>query len=65
MKKLAVVYHEGVAGYDFGPGHPFRGDRFPRYMEFLKNRGLFREDCRLIEPRTAEDSDLALVHTTD
>ena len=66
MRKLAIVYHEGIADYDFGAGHPFRGDRFPKYMDLLKAKGLLDiKEVHLIEPRPAEDPDLTLVHTSD
>jgi acetoin utilization protein AcuC len=35
---VAVLYREELKEYDFGPGHPFRGDRYQIFPEFLKNR---------------------------
>lgn len=35
---VAILYREELAEYDFGPGHPFRGDRYQLFPEFLKKR---------------------------
>jgi acetoin utilization protein AcuC len=66
VEPLAIVYHDEVAGYDFGVGHPFRGDRFPRFMDLVKRHGLL-SDLRvtIVEPVSASDADLRLVHTED
>ena len=64
MDRVAIVYHSGVAEYDFGPGHPFRGDRFPRFMRLLDAHGLLsRPEVRLVEAEAAGDADLLLVHS--
>jgi len=66
VDRIAIVYHGGVAEYDFGPGHPFRGDRFPRFMRLLESHGLLsRPEIRLVEPEAAGDADLRLVHSDD
>ena len=66
MEKAAIVYHRGVEGYDFGPGHPFRGDRFPRFMRLLEEYGLLsKPGVELVEPGPAGDTDLLLVHSED
>ena len=35
---LAILYREELKEYDFGPGHPFRGDRYEIFPPFLKER---------------------------
>jgi len=40
VESVAIVYHKGVSGYDFGPGHPLSGDQFPRFMDLIEDRGL-------------------------
>ena len=30
---IAVVYSDELKGYDFGPGHPFRSDRYANFMK--------------------------------
>lgn len=34
----AILYRDELREYDFGPGHPFRGDRFELFYRFLKDR---------------------------
>ncbi|MFQ6054208.1 MAG: hypothetical protein ACE5OO_08295, partial [Candidatus Bathyarchaeia archaeon] len=66
MDRVAVVYHEGAAEYDFGPGHPFRGRRFPRFMELLESHSLLsRPEVQLRRPEAAADPDLRLVHSDE
>lgn len=36
---MKFVYDKSISSYDFGPNHPFRGDRFPSFIKFLKERG--------------------------
>jgi acetoin utilization protein AcuC len=66
MKDIAIVYHEGVADYDFGQGHPFRGDRFPRFIKLIKEHGILDlPSVELFEPELAVDEDLRLAHSDD
>lgn len=63
---LAIVYHDGVSKYDFGSGHPFRGDRFPRFMDLLRKHKLLPHPrVDLVEPEAAGDEDLLLVHSEE
>jgi len=32
---IGVLYREELREYDFGPGHPFRGDRYAAFLKFL------------------------------
>jgi acetoin utilization protein AcuC len=54
-----VVYSDDIKGYDFGPGHPFRSDRYTNFMNLLRSRF---DSHREIEPRRASDQELQLVH---
>ncbi len=66
MEKAAIVYNKGEEGYDFGPGHPFRGDRFSRFMRLVEEYGLLsKPGVELVEPRVASDADLLLVHSEE
>lgn len=61
--KSALVYSDSLQCYDFGPGHPFRGDRHADFMKlFMKEIGT-SEDIAIVEPTPATDEDLALVHS--
>ncbi|MFP3951723.1 MAG: histone deacetylase family protein [Candidatus Bathyarchaeia archaeon] len=52
--------------YDFGQGHPFRGDRFPKYISLLKEKGIIsREGVNLVKPKPARNDDLLLVHSKE
>jgi hypothetical protein len=31
----ALAYGDDIRGYDFGPGHPFRSDRYVNFMKLL------------------------------
>ncbi len=35
---MKFVYEPSISKYDFGPSHPFRGDRFPSFVDFLRKR---------------------------
>ncbi|MGD2200218.1 MAG: histone deacetylase family protein [Candidatus Bathyarchaeota archaeon] len=64
MGSSAIVYHPDVKGYDFGPGHPFRGERFSRFMALLERHGIFNDTgiCR-VKPGPAENGLLSLAHS--
>ena len=64
MDKLAVMYHEYLKNYDFGIGHPFRGNRFPRYINLIKSEGLLKDpSVTLYEPIQASKEDIANTHS--
>jgi acetoin utilization protein AcuC len=63
MKPVAVVYNKCVVGYDFGRGHPFRGDRFPKFIKLAEEKGLFCDpQVLLIEQKPATEDEIALIH---
>ena len=35
---VAILYRDELKEYDFGPGHPFRSDRYDIFPKFLKLR---------------------------
>ena len=55
----AIVYCDEIKGYDFGPGHPFRSDRYVNFMKLLRATVAGFEE---VEPRRASDEELLLVH---
>jgi len=56
---LTIVYSDDIKGYDFGPGHPFRSDRYVNFMSLLRAKLQAHGE---IEPRGASDQELMLVH---
>ena len=56
---LTIVYSDDIKGYDFGPGHPFRSDRYTNFMNLLRSK---LDSHQEIEPRRASDEELMLVH---
>lgn len=66
LNSTAIIYNENISDYDFGHGHPFRGDRFPKYISLLEEKGILsRENIELLKPKAASDDDLLLVHSRD
>jgi acetoin utilization protein AcuC len=61
---LAIAYSDKMKGYDFGPGHPFRGDRYARFMDLLRQK-VSSTDFEVVDPRHASDEELLLVHDRD
>ena len=63
VARTAIAYHEKYSQYDLGPGHPYRGDRFPRSWEFFKHMGLLdRPEVVVIRPEPAPREVLLKVH---
>ncbi|MFW9794598.1 MAG: histone deacetylase family protein [Candidatus Thorarchaeota archaeon] len=61
--QFGITFHEKYRQYDFGPGHPFRGDRFDDALDFFKERGLFKlPNVSIIEPEIVKMQDLLRVH---
>jgi acetoin utilization protein AcuC len=61
--KTALVYGPEIRKYDFGEGHPFRGDRFDNFMKFFQERfAEYQNQFERIEPAPATDEQLSLVH---
>lgn len=61
---LTVAYSDHLKEYDFGPGHSFRGDRYARFMNLLKQK-IHRAEFEVVEPRYASDEELLLAHDND
>lgn len=63
-ERIAVGFHEKFKQYDLGEGHPFRGDRFAKAMEFFQKQGLFiKPELSLFQPQPASRRDLLRVHS--
>ena len=62
---VAILYRDELKEYDFGTGHPFRGDRYELFPRFLKNR-LSPDNCYNILPaESATEEDLLRICDAD
>jgi acetoin utilization protein AcuC len=61
---IGVLYQEGLREYDFGPGHPFRGDRYVNFLRFLREQ-MAEEHYRVLAAAPAKDEDLRLICAED
>jgi acetoin utilization protein AcuC len=62
---IRILYQDGLKEYDFGPGHPFRGDRYNTFLEFLREKLTENEDYQIVEAAPATDDDLLLICEKD
>ncbi len=62
---IAILYHEEMREYDFGPGHPFRGDRYDIFPKFLKERIPEDDAYRFIKATPATEDDLLVICSKD
>ncbi|MFC1981833.1 histone deacetylase family protein [Chloroflexota bacterium] len=58
---VGIIYREGLKEYDFGPGHPFRGDRYQIFLRFLGDNLAEDDNYRILEAEPAGDADLLLI----
>ena len=63
--KIALLYREELKEYDFGPGHPFQGDRYEVFPRFLKENLAEDENYQIIKAAPASDEDLRLICQKD
>lgn len=63
--KTTILYHEDLKEYDFGPGHPFRGDRFQIFPRFLSQRLKPDENYQILPAEPANEDDLRLICQTE
>lgn len=63
--ELAILYQDGLKDYDFGSGHPFRGDRFGVFMRLLGERLEEGRHYRILAAEAAGDEDLLLICERD
>lgn len=61
--RVGIAFHEKYTQYDFGSGHPFRGDRFDNAMKLFEAQGLLGlPDVEVLKPEIATLKDLMQVH---
>lgn len=64
--KTTIIYSDELKNYDFGPGHPFRGDRFASFFQLYKEKLGEDKNFQLIENNEpASDKELELWHTQE
>jgi acetoin utilization protein AcuC len=62
---IGILYNEALKEYDFGPGHPFRGERYELFYRFLRESVPEDDNYRILEAEAATDDDLALICSED
>lgn len=62
---VAILYREELKEYDFGPGHPFRGDRYEQFPPFLQKRLPEDDHYRWLAADAATDDDLLKICDQD
>lgn len=62
---LPILYREELKEYDFGPGHPFRGDRYQIFPKFLREKFSSPGYFKFLEADWAEEKDLLLICRQD
>jgi len=61
-----IIYSDELRNYDFGPGHPFRSDRFEFFLKFYKEVLTKNKEFKLMKnTRLASYQELELWHTKD
>ncbi|GAI07626.1 unnamed protein product, partial [marine sediment metagenome] len=58
---LAILYRQELREYDFGSGHPFRGDRYGIFPQFLRENLAEDDNYRILKAEPATDEDLLLI----
>jgi len=62
MNKVRFYYNHGFEALDFGPGHPMRGDRYPKALAEFRRMGLL-ERMEICSPELIGDDILTLFHS--
>ena len=62
---IAILYREELKEYDFGEGHPFRGDRYETFPKFLRENLSEDDNYKILKADWATDEDLKLICKTD
>jgi acetoin utilization deacetylase AcuC-like enzyme len=61
--KIGVLFSNKLKNHDFGPGHPFRGDRFEIFLSYF-NKTLLKSNKFevFLNEESASDDELAFWH---
>ncbi|HAM44764.1 MAG TPA: hypothetical protein DCM67_07105, partial [Propionibacteriaceae bacterium] len=58
---VTILYREELREYDFGVGHPFRGDRYEIFPKVLQQHVVPDGHYRLLAADTCTEEDLRLI----
>ena len=58
---IGILYREELKEYDFGPGHPFRGDRYQVFPQFLRDNLAEDDNYRILKSEPVSDQNLQLI----
>ncbi|HEY90598.1 MAG TPA: hypothetical protein G4O07_02070, partial [Dehalococcoidia bacterium] len=56
-----ILHREELKEYDFGPDHPFQGDRFEIFPQFLKQNLAADGNYQVVKAEPATDDELRLI----
>lgn len=59
--ETSILFREELKEYDFGVGHPFRGDRYVDFYKFLQQNLKEGSDYCLLKAEPVSDSDLQMI----
>lgn len=62
---VAILFRDELKEYDFGPGHPFRGDRYELFPQFLQSRLSPDNYYRILAAEAATEEDLSKICDLD
>lgn len=62
---VGVLYRQELREYDFGEGHPFRGDRYEIFPQFLKERVPQNDNYTMLQAGYCSEEDLLLICNQD
>jgi acetoin utilization protein AcuC len=64
--KIGLLYSSKLKNYDFGPGHPFRGDRFESFLSYFNITLLKSNKFEVfLNEESASDEELEFWHTRE
>ena len=59
---IGIIYREELQEFDFGSGHPFRGDRYQLFPQFLRDNLAKDNNYQILRADPATDRDLLLIY---
>ena len=62
---VGILYREELREYDFGPGHPFRGNRYEIFLKYLKDNLAEDDNYRIFNSDPVTDEELFLICKKD